>query len=126
MKFDNWRDIVKHYEKEEERVYAEFREEVAPLKPVKKDAESYMEHGKKVDLYFEQKSIYDEKRKDTRTKINDIQKEMEGKLFKFFKVDIEKPQIKEAWRMAWDKHGSGYIPVIEFFEELLDLINMKD
>lgn len=126
MKFNEWREIVEYYEKEEERVYAEFRKEVAPSKPVKRDSESYTEYGKKVDLYFEQKSLYDEKRKDFRTKINNVQKEMEGQIFNFFKVDIEKPQIKEAWRMAWDRHGSGYIPVIEFFEELLDLINMKD
>lgn len=125
MKFNDWQDIVEHYEKEEEKIIG-LEHVIPPTKPVQDKYDTHEEYGRKLDLYEKEKTDYNIKKQDLRVKISNLRNEMEGQIFKFFKVNIEKPQIKEAWRMAWDRHGSGYIPVIEFFEELLDLIKMKD
>lgn len=117
--WDNWSEILTHYESLASQIpYCEFMP-----KPKKNDDESNASYGARLDEYLKimaEKKIRDNENQKAR---NEIYSEMEKEIFKYFEVEWDDKKTQKAWSIAWENgHSSGYNDVVNYFEELVELI----
>lgn len=95
-------------------------------KPTKFFSENNASYGFRLDEYEEQLTKDKEENKEKKELEREIYAELKQEIFKFVKADPKNTQVIKAWDIAWDRnHSNGYNDVIDLFENLLDLINLR-